>query len=200
MRYTTIRRWYPYIKKWVNTRTIIINKCLNLEQKYPKFWILFRSIAQLFNGWPLHHTDLITELSCFWDYTIVPKLNSIIRFLYTLTGGKRSFIALSKVHGDWETKLITSNAINCYTRTRDGNFKYYDCTVFPFGYVKLTQSVFYNDEDSNIWLYGQIINCLGDETPSPIKEKRKTVFSGFVLTKRHLFKFIRKYNKDKKES
>ena len=63
-----------------------------------------------------------------------------------------------------------------------------------------TQSVFYNDEDSNIWLYGQIINCLGDETPSPIKEKRKTVFSGFVLTKRHLFKFIRKYNKDKKES
>ena len=75
----------------------------------------------------------------------------------------------------------------------------YDCTVFPFGYVKLTQSVFYNDEDSNIWLYGQIINCLGDETPSPIKEKRKTVFSGFVLTKRHLFKFIRKYNKDVKE-
>ena len=124
MRYTTIRRWYPYIKKWVNTRTIITNKCLNLEQKYPKFWILFRSIAQLFNGWPLHHTDLITELSYFWSYTIIPKLNSIIRFLYTLTSGKRPFIALSKVHGDWETKLITSNAINCYTKSKsDGSYK-----------------------------------------------------------------------------
>ena len=162
--------------------------------------MLFRTIAQLLDGWPLSHSCIITELDYFCSFTIRPKLNLAIQFLYMITCGTYPFIALAKIHGDWDTKAITSNAINCYTRTRDGNFKYYACTVFPFGYVKLTQSVFYNDEDSNIWLHGQIINCLGEETPSPIKEKRKTVFSGFVLTKRHLFKFIRKYNKDKKES
>ena len=110
------------------------------------------------------------------------------------------FIALAKIQGDWDTKLITSNAVNCYTRTRDGNYKYYDCTVFPFGYVRLTQSVFYDEENSNIWLHGQLLRYLTNENPPEMKERRKAVFSGFVLTKRHLFKFIRKYNKDKKES
>lgn len=200
MRYTTIRKWYPFIRKWVDTRKAMIYKCLELERKCPKCWMLFRTIAQLLDGWPLSHTCIITELDYFCSFTIEPKLNLAIQFLYMITCGTRPFIALAKIQGDWDTKLITSNAINCYTRTRDGNYKYYNCTVFPFGYVRLTQSVFYDEENSNIWLHGQLLRYLANEDPPEMKERRKVVFSGFVLTKRHLFKFIRKYNKDKKES
>ena len=192
MRYKTVKKYYPILVRLWNFRVDIENWWWDLR-KYDAIYYLQDIIEQMsFSG----IVDGFYHSSFYWRCLRTPiyKINT---FIYTILGSSAALKIVNQICNDYSTKLLTSRASYCYTRTYGSPTKYYTCNAYPFGFVKIKRTIFTNGEHEGINTYNTaVFALLKNEEPGEITQKTETLYKGFIFTRKQFIKAARAYKKD----
>lgn len=192
MRYKTAKKYYPILVTLWNFRVHIENWWWDLR-KYKPIYYLQDMIEQMtFSG----IVDGFYHSSLYWRHLRAP-IYTINQFVFNMLGSSIGLKLVNQLCNDYDTKLLTTRASYCYTRTYGSPTKYYTCNAYPFGFVKIKRTIFTNGEHEGINTYNTaVLALLKNEEPDEITQKTETLYKGFIFTRKQFIKAARAYKKD----
>lgn len=192
MRYKTAKKYYPILVTLWNFRVNIENWWWGLR-KYKPIYYLQDMIEQMtFSG----IVDGFYHSSLYWWHLRAP-IYTINRFVFNMLGSSTGLKLVNQLCNDYDTKLLTTRASYCYTRTYGSPTTYYSCRSYPFGFVKLTKSTFIDGQKEGINMFNTaVFAMLKNEEPNAIIEKKDVLYKGFIFTRKQFIKAARAYKKD----
>lgn len=192
MRYKTAKKYYPILVRLWNFRVDIENWWWSLRKYKPIYYFQDLIDQMCFSG-PI---EGFYNSSLYWWHLRMPIYN-INKFIYTMLGSSIGLKIVDQICNDYSTKLLTTRACHCYTRTYGEGTKYYTCDAYPFGFVRIKRSMFTCGNKEGINTYNTaVFAMLKNEEPDEITQKTEILYKGFMFTKKQFIKAARAYKKD----